>query len=220
MKLFLVLLLVTTNFCFAQNKWYVAAKNGVSIRDKPDVKSTVIGKIPYGVAVTVTYPDSIISISTEGLTGAWAQTTYSGKTGYIINSYLLPEPPPKAGVKTMKAYLSQLSVTAGPPLVVKRGGMQNVEEGGTETKKQLFKNGAEYHSVSGYEWNNDTYFLPGFTMTQGFILLRLIPELNTVFAESDIFPTKSTTVKKNNTEYDIKVESEMIGNENGSNALS
>lgn len=195
----------------AQTKWYVAYKNGLSIREKTDARTKVIGKIPYATSVTVAYPDSIKEIATEGLQGAWARTTYNGQTGYIVNSYLLPYPPPKATVKTMKDYLAQLSAPAGAPLVIKRGSMNNVEEGGTETKKQLYKNGTEYHSVEGYEWNNDTYFLPDFTVEQGFILLRLIPEFKSVFAEGDVFPTKNATIKKGDIEYEIKIESEDLG---------
>jgi hypothetical protein len=194
-------------------RWYVAAKNGISIREKPDVKSAVVGNILYGTDIAISYPDSTISISTEGLRGRWVQTTYGGKTGYIINSYLLPEPAPKAATKTMKEYLAQLSATAGPVLLVKRGSMNNVEEGGTETKKQLYRNGAEYHSVAGYEWNNDTYFLPGFTVEQGFILLRLLPEFKTVFRYNDVFPVKNGIVKKGEIEYDIRIDSETISRE-------
>lgn len=213
-KVLLFISLHVTTVSFAQTpKWYVAFKNGLSIREKTDARTKVIGKIPYATAITVSYPDSIKEIGTEGLQGAWAKTTYNGQTGFIVNSYLLPYPPPKATVKTMKDYLSQISTPAGAPLVVKRGNIHSIEEGGSETKKQLYKNGAEYHSVVGYEWNNDTYFLPDLTMEQGFVLLRLIPEFNSVFAEGDVFPTKNTTIKKGQVEYEIKVESEDIGNQ-------
>ena len=108
MKWFLFFVAVLAlNICAAQNKWYVAAKNGLSIREKPDVKSTVIGKIPFATGVSIIYPDSVSNISVEGLTGAWAYVSHGGKSGFIINSYLLPEPSPKATVKTMKAYLQQ-----------------------------------------------------------------------------------------------------------------
>jgi len=214
MKLFLLLLLNSIiSISHAQSKWYVAAKNGLSIRERPDVKSTVTGKIPYGTSIITSYDDAVISISTEGITGEWVKTSHAGKTGYVINSYLLPQAPPKATIKTMKEYLSQLSPVAGNVLIIKKGSMNNVEEGGSETKKQLYKNGAEYHSVAGYEWNNDTYFLPDFTTEQGFILLRLIPEFKSVFADGDVFPTKNSTLKKGEVEYDIKVESEDIGKE-------
>lgn len=213
MKLFFLLLLSSiASICGAQKKWYAAVKNGLTIREKPDAKSTVVGKIPYGTGVTISYPETIVSIATGGLTGAWAKTTYDGKTGYVVDVYLLPAAPPNATVKTMKEYLAQLSAIAGAPLIVK-GNMYNIEEGSTETKKQLYKNGAEYHAVAGYEWQNDAYFLPGFTTKQGFILLRLIPEFKAVFAGSDMFPTKSSTLKKGEVEYDIKVEAQDIGKE-------
>src|SRR5688572_14837123 len=86
----------------AQLNVYVSAKTGLSMRDKPDAKATVIGKIPYGTKINVNYPEEIVNINTEGMEGAWGKVTFGGKTGYIVNSYLMPSPPPKATVKTMK----------------------------------------------------------------------------------------------------------------------
>lgn len=190
---------------------YVAAKSGLSMRDKPDAKATVIGKIPYGTKVSVNYPGEIVNITTEGLVGAWATVTYGGKTGYIVNSYLIPYAPPKAGVETMKQYLAQLSTPFGSKLVVKNGTMNNIEEGGWELRKQLYKNGTEWHEFAGYEYGSNTYFLPLFSIEQAFVLLRLIPEFKEVFDDKAEFPSKSKTVKKGEVEYEIKVESEMLG---------
>jgi hypothetical protein len=190
--------------------WYVAAKSGLSIREKPDAKAAVIGKIPYGTKITVAYPDQIVNITTEGILGAWAKTTYAGKTGYVVNSYLFLSPPPKATVKTMKDYLLQLSPVFGARLVVKSGNMNNVEEGGWELHKQLYKNGAESHKFMGYEYGSDTYFLPEFTMQQAFLLLRLVPEFKEVVGEKDEFPLENKTIKKEEREYRITVDKEMI----------
>lgn len=195
----------------AQTILYVAAKSGLSMRDKPDAKATVIGKIPYGTKVTVSYPGEIVNISTEGITGAWATVTYSGKTGYIVNSYLLPSPPPRAGVETMKQYLAQLSAPFGTKLVVKNGTMNNIEEGGWELRKQLYKNGGEWHEFAGYEYGSNTYFIPLFTIEQAFILIRLIPEFKEVFDDKAELPAKSKTIRKGEVEYEIKVDTEMIG---------
>jgi len=198
--------MVTTSF--AQNALtvgYVAAKSGLSMREKPDAKATVLIKIPYGTKLTVNY-EEIINISTEGMEGAWAKTTYNGKTGYIVNSYLLPVAPPKAATKTMKEYLSQLSAPAGTPVILKNGNTNDPESLGSSLKKQLFKNGAEYHEEQFYEANNNNYFLPGFTIQQGFILVRLIPEFKDVFNDKDEFPTATKTFKKDNREYTVKVE--------------
>jgi hypothetical protein len=210
-KIILLAMLFTSLLTAAQNNLYVAARSGLSMRDKPDAKATVIGKIPYGTKISVNYPEEIVNITTEGIVGAWAKTTFNGKTGYVVNSYLFPMAPPKATVKTMKEYLAQLSPVFGAKLVVKSGKMDNIEEGGWELHKQLYKNGAEWHEHLGYEYHSTAYFIPGFTLTQGFLLLRLIPEFKDIFNDKDEFPTENKTIKKGEVEYDIKVEKEMLG---------
>jgi uncharacterized protein YgiM (DUF1202 family) len=220
-KCFIVVLLFITTTSFSQTQnLYVAARSGLSMRDKPDAKATILVKIPYNAKLTVTYPEEIVNISTEGMEGAWAKTTYEGKTGYVVNSYLLPAAPPKAGTKTMKEYLSQLSAPAGTPVILKSGSIENLESGGSTLKKQLFKNGAEYHEEQFYEANNDTYFIPGFTIQQGFILLRLIAEFKNIFAENDFFPAADKTIKHGESECDLKVEKEKIGEKDWINKIS
>jgi hypothetical protein len=191
--------------------FYVASKSGLSIREKPDAKATVIGKIPYSTKISISYPENESKINTEGIDGLWAKTTFGGKTGYIVNSYLFSSPPPKATVKTMKEYLAQLSTPFGAKLVVQGGTMNNIDEEGWQLQKQLYKNGAEWHEFGGYEYGSNTFFLPGFTMQQGFLLLRLIPEFSEVWNDKDEFPTSNKTLKKGEVEYEIKVEKEMLG---------
>jgi hypothetical protein len=191
--------------------FYVASKSGLSIREKPDAKATVLGKIPYGTKITISYPENESKINTEGIDGVWAKTTFGGKTGYIVNSYLFSSPPPKPTIKTMKEYLAQLSTPFGAKLVVKNGTMNNVEEGGSQLQKQLYKNGAEWHEFGGYEYSSNTYFLPDFTLQQGFLLLRMIPEFKVVWTDKDEFPTADKKLTKGDIEYEIKVEKEMLG---------
>jgi hypothetical protein len=207
----LLAMLIASLACLSQENLYVAAKSGLSIREKPDAAAAVIGKIPYGMKITVTYPGDIVTINTEGIVGAWGKTTYAGKTGYIINSYLFPSPPPKAAVKNMKDYLGQLSPLFGSRLVVKSGAMDNPEEGGWEMRKQLFRNGAEWHEYLGYEYNSTAYFIPGFSMEQGFLLVRMIPEFREMWGEKDEFPTDSKVIKKGEIEYEIVVEKQQLG---------
>jgi hypothetical protein len=134
------------------------------------------------------------------------KNSYGGKTGYIVNSYLLPTEPPKATAKTMKEYFQQISVPIGMPLSVKTGD-PDLDEGAVSTiKKILYKNGVEIHEEQFYEANNNNYFLPGFTIQQGFILVRLIPEFKNVFNDKDKFPATTKTFKKDNREYTVKVE--------------
>lgn len=209
-KCFLFLLLLGSLQLSAQvyGTQYVAARTGLSIREQPDAAAKVLDKIPYGTKITIIQSDEELkSIVTEGMVGYWQKVKYNNKTGYILDSYLLPWAPPKlATVKDFKSWLAQITVPFGGKLVVKSGSMNNITEGGWQLDKQLYKNGAERHQYHGYEYGSDTYFLPDFSLQQGFLLLRLIPEFKEVFGEKDEFPTQSKTYKKGETEYLIKVD--------------
>ncbi len=208
-KIFFFPLLIFSLGVMAQQSgsMYVAAKTGLSIREKPDAGAKVLDKIPYGTKITLIRVDEELkSITTEGVLGYWQKVKYNNKTGYILDSYLFPWPPPKlATVKEMKNYFAQVTVPFGSKLVVKSGNMNNIEESGWEINKQLYKNGAEWHQYFGYESGSTAYFLPGFSMEQGFLLVRLIPEFKDVFGEKDEFPTVNKTFKKGDVEYTITV---------------
>jgi len=208
-KLFLPLLLLISVGLAAQQSgtMYVAAKSGLSIREKPDAAAKVLDKIPYGTKITLLRGDEELkSMITEGILGYWQKVKYNNKTGYILDSYLFPWPPPKlATVKEMKNYLAQVTVPFGSKLVVKSGNMNNMEESSWEINKQLYKNGAEWQKSLAYESGSDSYFLPGFSIEQGFLLVRLIPEFKDVFGEKEEFPTEDKTYKKGEVEYTVKV---------------
>ncbi len=217
MKKFLLaaLLFATGQLAAQSGNYYVAAKAGLSIRDKADVNGKVIDKIPYGTRITVMDDNQEPkTISTEGMTASWKKVKYNDKTGYIVGSYLFPWSPPKTTVKDMKGYFSQVSLPFGGKLTVKNGAMNNVEEGGWQITKQLYKNGAEWHGFLGLEYGSNTYFLPDFDLQQGFLLLRMIPEFKDVFGEKDLFPTQDKTIKKGQVEYSIKVFKEDLGGGN------
>ncbi len=190
---------------------YVAAKSGLSIREKPDAAAKVLDKIPYGTKISlIRGEEELKSMISEGMQGFWQKVKYNNKTGYILDSYLLPWPPPKlATVKDMKSYFAQVTVPFGAKLVVKKGNMNNIEEGGWEINKQLYKNGAELHEFFAYESGSNAYFLPDFTIEQGFLLVRLIPEFKEVFGEKEEFPTESKTYKKGDVEYTVTVNKQV-----------
>ncbi len=200
----------------AQTRYsYVAAKSGLSIRETPSISAQVLDKIPYGTKITLQNTgEELVTVATEGMTGYWEKITYNNKTGYIVGSYLLPVPPPKLlVVKEMKDYFKQVYIPFGNKLLVKEGQRLTIEEGGYEIQKQLYKNGAEWHGFLGYEYGSDTWFLPDFTLQQGFLLLRLIPEFKEVFGDNAVFPTETKIIKKGEREYSITVEKEQIGND-------
>ena len=210
----LLLLVFCSNLVVAQARTaWVAAKSGLSIREKPAIGAKVLDKIPYGTKISLlNTEEELVSVVTEGMHGYWEKVSFNNKTGYIVGSYLLPVAPPKlATVKEMTDYFKQVYTPFGNKLVVKEGERHNIEEGGFELQKQLYKNGAEWHRFMGYEYGSDTWFLPDFTLEDGFILMRLIPEFKEVFGDKDEFPTESRTFKKGEREYSITVEKEMIG---------
>ena len=192
---------------------YVAAKSGLSIREKPEIGAKVLDKIPYGTKITlIEYGEEKKSIVTEGITGFWGKVKYNNKTGYIVDSYLFPWAPPKlATVKEMKDYLAQVTAPYGAKLITKSGTMGNIAESGWEIRKQLYKNGAERHEHYGWEYGSNAYFLPGFSMQQGFLLLRLIPEYKEVFGDKDEFPSETKKYKKGESEYELTVSKRSFG---------
>jgi len=212
-KILLFLMVVASITVAAQTETlYVASKSGLSLREKPDASSKLLDKIPYGAKVSSVQTDEEwIPVTLEGMNGYWRKIKFNNKTGYAADCYFLPLPPPKITVKEMKGYLTQLSVPFGSKLIVKPGNRYNLEESGWELHKQLYKNGGEWHRFLGYEYGSDTYFLPGFTLQQAFLLVRLIPEFNTIFSEMDAFPLENKVFKKGEREYSIKVEKENYG---------
>ena len=191
---------------------YVAAKAGLNIREKPETSAKVLGKIPF--ASRISWPETNETskrINTEGLHGYWRKITYNNMTGYIIDTYLLPCEPPKPGTKTLREYMAQISVPFGDSLVITNGALNNVEEGGSQLTKQLYKNGSEWHEFQGYEYNSQTYFMPGFTMQQAFLLLRLVPEFEDYITEKDEYITANKKIKKKEREYEYTVEKEVFG---------
>jgi Bacterial SH3 domain len=193
---------------------YVAAKTGLSIREKPDAGAKVLDKIPYGAKVVLLdNNEQSVGLRTEGLLGYWRKVNYNGKIGYILDSYLLPVAPPKAGTKDMKTWLAQVTVPFGNKLVIGSNTPKDSDEPGWQLHKQFYKNGAETHQFLGYEYGSNTYFLPEFTMQQAFLLLRMMPEFEEVVGAKDEFPLESKKLKKGEKEYDIKVDKEMISTE-------
>lgn len=210
--LLLLLVAVSLNVSAQTESYFIAARGGLSLREKPDPSSKALDKIPYGIKITmIQTEEEWVPVSLEGIKGYWRKVKYNNKTGYVADCYLFNQPPPKATVKDMSGYLAQLSIPFGSKLIVKSGNMNNMEEAGWELQKQLYKNGAEWHRFMGYEYGSNTYFLPDFTLQQAFLLIRMIPEFKEVFGENDPFPSENKTFTKDQREYNIKVQKENYG---------
>lgn len=191
---------------------YVAARTGLNMREKPEPTAKVLTKIPYGALITPASPtEDPKRADVEGLSGYWKKISYNDQSGYIIDAYLLPIPPPQAGVQTIKDYFRQVSSPFGDSLVVDQGSPENAEEGGSRLVKQFFKNGGEWHEFTGYEYNSMTYFVPGLTMQQAFLLIRLLPEFNSYITEKDPFINSNKKFTRNGHEFEYRVDKEIFG---------
>jgi len=207
-----LLMLVSLPVTAQQSTLYAAAKNGLSLREKPGAESRSLDKIPYGTKLILQEDkEAWIPLESEGMKGFWRKTTYNNKTGYVADCYLLPETVPAVAVKDMRGYITQLATPFGGKLVTKSRPADQ-EDGGWQLEKQLYKNGAEWHKFSGYEYGSQTYFLPGFTLQEAFLLVKLIPEFNDVFGADEPFPAENKTYMKEGREYALSVEKEDYGN--------
>jgi len=192
---------------FSQFTYYAAAKAGLSMREQPNTSAKVLEKIAYGEKlVTVADEGAQVAISSEGFNGYWWKVKYNNKTGYVVSSYTLPLPPPKATVKKLSDYFAQVSAKTGSPLIIKKSNTALAETGELSLTKQMYKNGMEWHSTQGYEYGSDLYLLPDFTIEQCFLLLRLVGQYPDVVAEKDPYPTKNTTSKNEIGERSVEVE--------------
>ncbi|MEO6254579.1 MAG: SH3 domain-containing protein [Ferruginibacter sp.] len=202
---------------FSQLAYYAAAKAGLSIREQPNTSAKVLDKIPYGEKmITVVNNEQQVTISTEGFNGYWWKIKYKEKTGYIVSSYVLPLPPPRAGTKTLHDYFAQVSAPLGNTLVIKRSDAALNETGESTLTKQLYKNGMEWHKTDGYENASSLYMIPDITIEQCFLLVRLIGQYPELIGEKEVFPTKRSVVKNDNGEKIIDVEKELYDGPQGS----
>jgi uncharacterized protein YgiM (DUF1202 family) len=213
---FTVIAVLIYSASFSQYSCYASAKAGLSMREQPSTNAKVLEKIPYGEKlVTVAGDNNPPAISTEGFNGFWWKVTYNNKTGYIVSSYVLPFPPPKAGVKTFADYFAQVSSAVAAPLVIKKSDPSLAEMGESTTTKQLFKNGMEWHKVESYENGSELYLIPDLTIEQCFLLIRLVGLYPDLISDKDVFPSKNSTIKNATGDKTIEVQREKYDGRTG-----
>lgn len=202
---------------FAQSTYYAAAKAGLSLREQPSTNAKVLDKIPYGEKISVPAVDTFppVAISTEGFNGFWWHVNYNGKSGFIVSSYVLPLPAPKAGTKTLKDYFTQVSSLVGDPLIIKKTDLSLNEMGESTLTKQFYMNGMEWHRWEGYESASELCLLPDFTIEQCYLLVRLIGQYPELVSDKDIFPSKNSTIKNATGDKTIEVEREKYDGKAG-----
>lgn len=184
---------------------YVANKKGIPVYEKPFPDAKIITKADYGQTVVVydwseEYKlDMNPTINTEGLEGCWQKIKYKNKQGYIMNTYLLPLPPPKKGTSAIKEYFKQLSPIAG------MAEMKKYSYGEEKGLKTLYKNGMESYTTD----YSEAYTLPHFSVQQAFLLLRLL-KYKSMVKENDSLPTVESKREDGSTAWEKFIDDRSL----------
>ena len=85
--------------------YFVACSNGgdLNLREKADIGSASLAKIPYGTQLQIT------EVSADN---AWGQTSFNGKAGWVMMSYLSSASPDPSKSKAEKAKADMESINA------------------------------------------------------------------------------------------------------------
>lgn len=67
---------------------FVAAKDGLLFRKEPNLKGTVISKIPYGTKLTVSSTEGGDMEEIGAVYGRWKKAEFEGKSGYVFDAFL------------------------------------------------------------------------------------------------------------------------------------
>lgn len=73
----------------AADKFSVAVKDGLNLRDKPATTGKLLVTIPYRTELTVIKHEGE-EVTIQGRKGRWAQIQYQNKTGYAFSGFLSP----------------------------------------------------------------------------------------------------------------------------------
>lgn len=202
MKFIYHLLLFVGFGVLAQSKYYTIAKAGLNLRENSSLNAPILITIPYGAGLDQ-FEWTNVAIELDNIDGFWVKTNYGGKIGFVASQYINNFPPPKVGIGTMEVYFNQLSEKNGMPLVIDRTPKNSDDI--WRLSKQLYKNGNEIHSFQGYEFGSNTYFLNDCSIETAYLLLKLIPEFETLTRRFPSLPKSGGIYKKNQEDINVKI---------------
>ncbi len=205
MKNFFILLLLVGFGVSGQTKYYIIAKSGLNLREKSSTSATLLATIPYG-AVIEEFVWTEVPIELDNIAGFWVKTKYAGNVGYVASQYISNFPAPRIGTKDMYGYFNQLSEKFGTELVIDRTPKDS--DNMWRLSKQLYKNGNETHYFGGYEFGSSTYFLMDCSIETAYLLLKLIPEFETLTKRFPNIPKNGGIFKKEQEDISVKITKE------------
>ncbi|SNR16223.1 SH3 domain-containing protein [Tenacibaculum jejuense] len=95
---FSLIILFISLVAVSQSKYLVTAKSGLSVRNKPSINASRIGRLDFNEKITITETTDF-SFTTEKIKGYWVKIKNPKLEGYVFNGFLKPLSPNKITYK-------------------------------------------------------------------------------------------------------------------------
>lgn len=129
--------------------YYILAPSGISLREKPNLKSKKIEVIPYNHKITIIEVTNY-KTTISGISSKWIKTVYKNKIGYIFAGFLSRCKGPKLNSKSLKDYILY-NYGKLPKAVLKHSKSSRDSEGFLEEKKYIINDNITYTEFTAYE---------------------------------------------------------------------
>lgn len=117
----------------------------LNMRDAPALNSERLAQLPYGETVIVDHDDAPrVPLVAEGMHGHWLKVRSLEMTGYVFDAYLIPFPPPAAGVSGVWQFADTSLGSTGEPEKRTEGTTQQ----GMEITVERYNHGAVIEDTS------------------------------------------------------------------------
>jgi hypothetical protein len=163
----------------------VLAFSGLKFRDKPE--GNVLQTIPYGSKVVTLEPKNYDYLKTvEGIKGSWVKVRFNGNVGYVFDGFLSSLPAPSLS-DDLKSYVKRefKLLSKEMPLAFLRD--NDLGPSGSNVLFFEWKNqqGA-YSEHFYYEGGGEYLSIPGLSMEEGYLLMRIIKRENIEHAKTEL----------------------------------
>jgi len=150
---------------------YVYAKSGLNIRKTPSLSSELVTKVPFGSKLELMDDAKPpVQLTYEGLKGVWKLVKYGTDQGYAFEGFFGVFPVPQYGIG-VKEYFTK---NYGPfeKVVTNKYNVSATEDYGWDIEC-YFNCGVKMHLTADGFGTVDTITLPGMTIQQAFVFLKL-----------------------------------------------
>ena len=181
----------------ASDKFTVAVKDGLNLRDKPATTGKLLVTIPYRTEVSVLkYEGADVTI--QGRKGRWAQIEYQNKTGYAFSGFL-------------SAVASSKDSVTGE---YTGGGCEHAGSGFMQSLKLNSDGSFSYDTGSDFmgqsecdQGGSETSVKGTYTQGEGSVTLKAVTEESTkTYAEAPGCPKQAPKITKEKANYSFAMK--------------